>query len=360
MKPVFHQLTIKDVKNETSETVSIAFDVPSNLDSDYKFIPGQYLTLKTQINGEDIRRSYSISSAPSENELRVAVKAVEQGKFSTFATTNLKAGDTLDVMTPQGGFTIESNTTEQNNYVFFAAGSGITPILSMLRTALETEPNCAVYLYYGNKSTDATIFKSELDALANKYTNFHLRYILSREDTGDANRNGRIDTVKCAHFYAEDLEPLKIQGVYSCGPESMIDLIREFFVSKGLLHKVHFELFTVPATAALDAAAAAATDTDPSAQVNAEVTVIIDDEEYTFPLATKGKDILSAAQDADADVPFSCKGGVCCTCRAKVLEGKVKMTLNFALEEDEVEEGFVLTCQSHPITEKVVISFDEY
>lgn len=359
MKPIFHQLTIKDIKKETADTVSIAFDVPANLAADYKFVPGQYLTLRADVNGEDIRRSYSISSALSEGELRVAVKEVENGKFSTYANNSLSAGDQMNVMTPQGGFIVESDSSAQNNYVFYAAGSGITPVLSMVRTLLETEPNCNVFLYYGNKSAAATIFKNELDALASKYSNFKLNYILSREDSGDANRNGRIDAAKCAHFYALEQEAIKLQGVYACGPESMIETVKEFYALKGLLHKVHFELFTTPTTASLDASAAAA-DTDESAQVNAEVTVIIDDEEYSFPLATKGKDILSAAQDADADVPFSCKGGVCCTCRAKVLEGKVKMTLNFALEEDEVEEGFVLTCQSHPLTEKVVISFDEY
>ncbi|MEO9531753.1 MAG: FAD-binding oxidoreductase [Crocinitomicaceae bacterium] len=359
MKPTFHQLTIKDIKKETADTVSIAFDVPASLAADYKFVPGQYLTLRADINGEDIRRSYSISSALSEGELRVAVKEVENGKFSTYANKSLSAGDVMDVMTPQGGFIVESDSAAQNNYVFYAAGSGITPVLSMVRTLLETESDCNVFLYYGNKSAEATIFKNELDALANNYTNFKLNYILSREDSGDANRNGRIDAAKCAYFYTAELEALKLQGVYACGPESMIETVKDFYTTKGLLHKVHFELFTTPVVSSLEGATTEA-EANESAQVNAEVTVIIDDEEYSFPLATSGKDILSAAQDADADVPFSCKGGVCCTCRAKVMEGKVKMTLNFALEEDEVADGFVLTCQSHPITEKVVISFDEY
>jgi ring-1,2-phenylacetyl-CoA epoxidase subunit PaaE len=359
MKPTFHQLTIKNIKKETTDTVSIAFDVPANLSADYKFVPGQYLTLKADIDGEDVRRSYSISSALSEGELRVAVKEVEKGKFSTYANNQIKAGELMDVMTPQGGFTVDSDSAEQNNYVFYAAGSGITPVLSMLRTLLETEPNCGVYLYYGNKSAAATIFKTELDALAAKHSNFKLTYILSREETGDLNRNGRIDAAKCSYFYSTELEPLKLQGIYSCGPESMIGTVKDLYTSKGLLHKVHFELFTTPVTTSLEGASTVS-EANELAEVNAEVTVIIDDEKYTFPLATSGKDVLSAAQDADADVPFSCKGGVCCTCRGKVLEGKVKMTLNFALEDDEVADGFVLTCQSHPLTEKVVISFDEY
>lgn len=357
MKPTFHTLKINDVKKETTDTVSIAFTIPSELAQDYKFIPGQYLTLKAMIKGEDVRRSYSISSALSENELRVAVKEVENGLFSTFATKELSAGDELEVMTPQGGFKVEPNSANANNYVFYAAGSGITPVLSMIGSILETEPNSKVFLYYGNRTAADTIFKSKLDALASEHSNFSLNYILSREDSGNADSNGRIDQTKCGHFFTAHLADLKVEAIYACGPEEMIECVKEFYTTKGLLHKVHFELFTTPATAAETTGSPEVSD---DTVVDAKMTVIIDDEEYNFDLNTNGKDVLSAAQDIDADVPFSCKGGVCCTCRAKVLEGKVKMTLNFALEEDEVEEGFILTCQSHPLTEKVVISFDEY
>lgn len=357
MKPAFHTLTIQDIKKETADTVSIAFNIPEALAADFKFVPGQYLTLKAIINGEDIRRSYSISSALSENELRVAVKQVENGVFSTYANNSLSVGQEMEVMTPQGGFVVEPSAVNENNYVFYAAGSGITPVLSMVRSILENESNSNVYLYYGNRSASETIFKSELDALAGQYSNFKLTYILSREDSGDANRNGRIDEAKCGHFYNQELVDLKLFGIYACGPEEMINCVKEFYTSKGLLHKVHFELFTTPVETPLAESASAASTGE---AVDSQVTVIIDDEEYEFELNTEGKDILSAAQDADADVPFSCKGGVCCTCRAKVMEGEVKMTVNFALEEDEVAEGFVLTCQSHPITEKVVISFDEF
>jgi ring-1,2-phenylacetyl-CoA epoxidase subunit PaaE len=195
-----------------------------------------------------------------------------------------------------------------------------------------------------------------LDELDSKYSNLNLRYVLSREDSGDSNRNGRIDAEKCTHFWSQEIEPLKIFGIYACGPEQMIDCVKEFYTSKGLLHKVHFELFTTPVTSAADATVEVAA----GQSVDSQVTVIIDDEEFEFQLNTDGKDILSAAQDADADVPFSCKGGVCCTCRAKVLEGSAKMSVNYALEPEEVEEGFILTCQAHPTSEKVVVSFDEY
>jgi len=356
MKPTFHNLTIKKINKETADTVSITFDAPAELKEQYTYKAGQYLTLKALINGEDIRRSYSISSSVAQNELRVAVKQVENGKFSTFANQDLKEGDQLDVMTPEGGFTVNPVAGENKNYVFFAAGSGITPVLSMVRTILETDSSSSVYLYYGNKTAAETIYKNELDALNNAHDNFKLTYVLSREESGNPKTNGRIDTAKCADFFADDLSELKLEGVYACGPSEMIDCVKEFYTSKGLLHKVHFELFTTPQAAPDNISEVI----DEGAIVNSEVTVIIDDEEYTFPLATDGKDVLSAAQDVDADVPFSCKGGVCCTCRAKVLEGSVKMTLNFALEEDEVEDGFVLTCQAHPTSEKVVISFDEY
>lgn len=355
MKPTFHTLKISDIKRETADTVSIAFDVPAELAESFKFVPGQYLTLKTNINGEEVRRSYSICSALSENELRVAVKQVDNGVFSSHANQNLSVGQELDVMTPQGGFTVEPASANANTYVFYAAGSGITPVLSMVRSILENESNSQIFLYYGNRTVAETIFKSQLDELAGKYSNLKLKYILSREETGNPNTTGRIDEAKCAHFFNEELEPLKIFGVYACGPEGVIDCVKEFYTSKGLLHKVHFELFTTPVNPDADH-----TDVVAGENVTSQVTVIIDDEEYSFELNTDGKDVLSAAQDADADVPFSCKGGVCCTCRAKVMEGKVKMDLNFALEEDEVEEGFVLTCQSHPLTEKVVISYDEY
>jgi ring-1,2-phenylacetyl-CoA epoxidase subunit PaaE len=357
MRATFNILTITDIKKETNDTVSITFDVPDELKADYKFVPGQYLTLKANIDGEDVRRSYSISSALSQSDLRVAVKQVENGKFSTFANSKLSDGVMMDVMTPQGGFKVAPDSGNANNYVFYAAGSGITPILSMIQSILEVEANSSVYLYYGNKTADTTIYKSELDALAALYPNFKLKYVLSREDSGDSMLNGRIDEAKCAHFFDAELADLKLEGIYACGPEAMVECVKDYYTSKGLLHKVHFELFTTPVASTSDGTVE---EIDENAIVNSNVTVIMDDEEYSFDLSTDGKSVLQAAQDADADVPFSCKGGVCCTCRAKVMEGKVKMALNFALEEDEVAEGFVLTCQAHPLTEKVVISFDEY
>jgi ring-1,2-phenylacetyl-CoA epoxidase subunit PaaE len=261
-------------------------------------------------------------------------------------------------MTPQGGFAVEPNADNSNNEVFYAAGSGITPVLSMVKSILETERNSSVFLYYGNKTEDNTIFKSNLDELESAYPNFTLKYILSREDTGSEITNGRIDEPTLSHFYDEHKADIKLEGIYACGPQGMIECIKEFYTSKGILHKVHFELFTTPVTTPETTGSPVGANDD--AIVDSNVTVIIDDEEYSFELNTKGKDILSAAQDEDADVPFSCKGGVCCTCKAKVMEGSAKMDLNFSLEDDEVAEGFILTCQSHPTSEKLVVSFDEF
>lgn len=354
MSTSFYGLNITNIKKETADTVSITLDVPGTLSGEFQYTAGQYLTFKSTINGEEIRRSYSICSAPYENRLTVAVKAIENGTFSQYANTTLKHGDELEVMAPMGNFKIETASSNQKNYVFYAAGSGITPVISMIKAVLHDEPNSKVFLYYGNKSADQTIFKSELDALAAQYNAFQLTYIFSQEATADPIYGGRIDAAKCAEFVNRDQAINQIDGVYACGPEDMIMTIKEFYINKGLdSKKIHFELFT--ASVPTENVSVESGET-----IQSQVTVIIDDEEYEFELSSNGTNILQAAQDEDADVPFSCKGGVCCTCRAKVIEGTVRMDLNFALEEDEVEEGFILTCQSHPTSEKVVVSFDEY
>jgi ring-1,2-phenylacetyl-CoA epoxidase subunit PaaE len=353
MSATFYNLIVQNITRLTADTVSITFDVPANLKEKFNFIPGQYLTLKTTINGEEVRRSYSICTSPSEGKLSVAVKAIENGLFSGYANTTLKEGDQLDVMAPMGGFKVETAVGNAKNYVFYAAGSGITPILSMVKAIVEHEANSTVYLYYGNRSAENTIFKKELDALANAHPNFNLTYLFSREESGDSVTNGRIDAPFCNTLFDRELANVTIDGVYACGPEEMIMCVKDFYLGKGLdSKKIHFELFTT--TIPTENVAV-----ESGAPIDSKVTVIIDDEEFDFDLKSNGKNILQAAQDEDADVPFSCKGGVCCTCRAKVLEGTVRMDLNFSLEEDEVADGYILTCQAHPTSEKVVVSFDE-
>ena len=352
MSTQFHKLKIKNVTKETNDSISISFDIPAELEDKFSFEAGQYLTLKTDINGEDVRRAYSISSAPYEKEWKVAIKQVEGGKFSAYAQT-LSVGSELEVMAPTGNFTVKSD--EPKNYVLFAAGSGITPIISITKHILSSNSANRVILFYGNKSAKSTIYKDELDHLHGKYANFEIHYVYTRESGANDTLSGRIESAKIASLYKNYLNHLSIQDVYACGPEEMIFAVKDFFIEKGVNEKnVHFELFTVSKPKEADEVI------DESEEIMSHVTVIVDDEEFEFDLSSKGKFIMQAAQDADADVPFSCKGGVCCTCKAKVMEGKVKMDLNYALDEDEVNEGFVLTCQSRPLTKKVVLSFDEY
>jgi len=354
MSTKFHSLKVQDIRKETADTVSIAFSLPVGLLPEFKFKPGQYLTLRTNIGGQDVRRSYSICASPSEKELRVAVKAIENGLFSNFATKNLKVGDMLDVMPPMGSFMINPEPFNQKNYVFFAAGSGITPVISMIKSILILEKKSTVYLFYSNKQESDVIFKNDLSQLAAANQNFKLTFIYTRQNGENELATGRVDKAKCEAIFSGPLSGISIDGIYSCGPQEMIMTVKDYFLSKGIpAAKIHFELFS--ATAAEPVA-----ETKPAENVEASVTVIMDDESFEFKLNTAGKSVLQAAQDAGADVPFSCKGGVCCTCKAKVMKGTAKMDLNYALEPDEVEEGFILTCQAHPTSENVVISFDEY
>ena len=355
MSTKFHTLTIDSVVKETTDTVSISFQIPNHLQNDFKFKAGQYLTLRATINNEDVRRSYSISSAPHENSITVAVKKVENGKFSSFAQ-NLTSGDTLEVLAPEGNFVLKSDNAQ--NFVFFAAGSGITPIISIIKDALNSNTNRNIHLFYGNKTAGETIYKAELDALVSENNNLKVYYLLTRENSTNELLNGRIDAAKIERLTDVYLSDINIDEIYSCGPESIIQSVNEFYQAKGIdKSKIHFELFTAPT---IEASSSDTNESEEIPDITSSVTVIIDDEEYEFDLKSKGKNILQAAQNADADVPFSCKGGVCCTCKAKVMEGKAVMDLNYSLEPEEIEEGFILTCQAHPVTEKIVVSYDEY
>ena len=358
MNPTFHTLTVSDVRRETEDCVSVAFELPENLKTNYHFSPGQYLTLKQSINGEEIRRSYSICSGLNDGELRVAIKAVPEGRFSTYANTVLKAGDQLDVMTPMGNFTTEINPDTKKSFVFFAAGSGITPILSLTKTVLETAPNSAVTLFYGNKGLDAVIFRDIIEGLKNKYmNNFRVIHVFSRESIGNKLQKGRIDAEKVRNLHHAFLQNDDIDEVFVCGPEPMIHAVSDTFELLGVPKSaIHFELFTAP-SAKLNLADNQKA--EQQEQVNANVTIIIDGEETQLALDSHGDNILEAGQKAGADLPYACKGGVCCTCKAKILEGTAAMDVNYALEKDEVEAGYILTCQAHPTSDYLVVSFDD-
>lgn len=357
--PKFHKLTVSDVRRETADCVSVAFDLPDDLEGNYKFKPGQYLTLRTDIGGEDVRRSYSICSCPFDGELRVAIKRVEGGVFSTYANHDLKVGDVLDVMTPIGNFTTDFDEKNTKQYVAIAAGSGITPVMSLIKSAMIAEPNSKFTLIYGNRNSASVIFKDEIEDLKDAHMNrLEVHHVLSREDQGSDLLKGRIDAEKVKGFAERFFDVSKTDAYFLCGPEEIIHASEDALASLGVSKdKIHFELFTSSTDAAPKK-----TESESSTSSNdvlSSVTVILDGDETHMDISTKGKTILDSALDAGADVPFACKGAVCCTCRAKVLEGSAEMEMNYALTDEEVEEGYILTCQSHPTAEKVVVSFDE-
>ena len=354
----FHPLQVKKVEKETDDCVSIEFAVPAELKETFQFTQGQNLTIKKLFNGEELRRNYSICSSPFDNKLKVAVKKVEGGVFSTWANESLKAGDVLEVLPPTGKFYTPLHTAQKKKYVAFAAGSGITPILSIIKTTLLTEPQSSFTLVYGNRTKASIIFKEELEALKDKFIDrFRVYHILSREKTDVPINSGRIDTEKLSLLFDKVIDMDTVHEFFLCGPEEMIFCIRGYLAGKGVAaEKIHFELFTVPGQKHETSNVKRQTDVEagPVAKVNIKVDGIL----FDFDLAYGSESILDAALRHGADLPYACKGGVCTTCKAKLLEGKVSMDVNWGLEPDEVEKGFILTCQSHPQTESVFVDFD--
>jgi len=353
----FEQLPVREVRRETNDCVSIAFEVPENLKASFQFIQGQYITLKTKIGGEEVRRSYSICSSPLDDELRVAVKKVPNGIFSTYANELLKAGDQLDVMPPMGKFFTPLVPTQKKNYVGFAAGSGITPLLSIIKTTLQTERESTFTLVYGNRNRHSIIFRETLEALKNKYMDrFRLIHILSRETTDTPLNSGRIDADKCLVLCDKTIDLEQTDEFFLCGPEEMIFAVKNVLEQQKVpAQKIHFELFT---TAGQQNKKIKPQEEETDKGPKSKITVKLDGISFDFELSQKGDAILDAALKHGADLPYACKGGVCCTCRAKLVEGEVDMEVNYGLEPDEIEQGFILTCQSHPKSEKVVVDFD--
>ncbi|MFQ5446865.1 MAG: 1,2-phenylacetyl-CoA epoxidase subunit PaaE [Saprospiraceae bacterium] len=356
--PKFHPLKIRDIRRETGDCVSIGFEVPAELKNEYAFSPGQHLTLRTRLNGEEIRRSYSICTSPADDDLRVAVKKVEGGRFSTFANEKLQQGQVLDVMSPMGTFTPKLSPEQAKYYVAFAAGSGITPVISIMKSVMETEPQSCFTLFYTNQRTDSIIFLERLDALKSKYMErLAVHYILTKEDPGTELLHGRIDRQKCQRLCSALLDVEDVDEFFLCGPEEMIRNIKATLTDLGVDgEKVHFELFTASAT---KKGSKKVKWIPPAQPVLSKITITLDGKTFAFDYNSSGQVILDAAQKAGADLPYACKGGVCCTCKAKVLEGDVEMEVNYGLVPEQVAVGYVLTCQAHPRTEKVVLSFDE-
>jgi ring-1,2-phenylacetyl-CoA epoxidase subunit PaaE len=344
----FHKVSIQEVIKETAEAVSLVFKIPGNLKAKFAFYAGQYLTLKKTINGKEVRRAYSICSSPSDSFLKVAIKAVENGTFSTYATSKLKSGNFIEISEPEGAFILDPKPNK--NYIAFAAGSGITPIISMIKDVLENQESSSFTLIYGNKTFADTIFKNELDALKEINSNrFNLHYICSREQQENT-LFGRIDKAHTNFYINNNYKNTDFDAAYLCGPEEMIKEISATLIERGFIKEnIHFELFTV----SLDEEAVLEIK-----EGTTEITVLLDDEETTFTMQ-QTDDILAASLRNDLDAPYSCQGGVCSSCMCKVTEGNAIMVKNSILTDSEIEEGFVLACQAHPTTAKITIDFDD-
>lgn len=354
----FHPLVIKDVRQETDDCVSLAFDIPEELKHTFRFMQGQSLTMRTTLQGEEVRRTYSLCSSPLDNEWRVAIKKVDGGVFSSYANTQLRKGDVLEVMPPVGKFNTPLNPQQQKHYVAIAAGSGITPILSIINTTLRTEPGSSFTLFYANRTRSSIIFKEELEALKNKYMHrFVLHHILSREQPDAPIYYGRITPEKLEQLFTRLIDLKKADEFFVCGPEQLIFCVRDFLEQKGIdKHRIHFELFTIPGekSSVAQPSRRVQEDTGPKSRISVKLDGLL----FDFELGHQGQSILDAALAQGADLPYACKGGVCCTCRAKLVEGEVEMEVNYGLEEDEIQQGFILTCQSHPKTPTVIVDFD--
>ncbi len=353
----FHPLKIARVERETRDAVAVTFTVPEALREQFRYAQGQHLTLRAAIGGQDLRRSYSICSAVHDDQLRIAIKRSPGGVFSTWANERLKAGDTLEVMPPMGHFNVPLDEAAQRHYVAFAAGSGITPILSIVKTTLACEPNSQFTLFYGNRASASVMFREELAALKDvNMQRFNLVHVLSREAQDIELLHGRIDGAR-AGALLDHWAPLSdVDTVFLCGPDGMMHAIHEMLRARNYPEsKIKVERFasSIPKHEHRPAALPQGSATE------TEVTVILDGATRCFTLDRTTENILDAGLRQGIELPYSCKGGVCSTCRCRLVTGEVDMDVNFALEDYEVERGFILACQSYPATDKVTVDFDQ-
>lgn len=350
----FHALEIQDVRRETADCISVAFAVPDELKATFAYQSGQYVTLRAEVGDQELRRSYSLCSAPHQNEWRVAIKRVEDGMFSQWAHALLRAGETVDVLPPDGYFKYPPEGDEARNVLLLAAGSGITPILSILTTLLETQSTTNVTLVYGNRRVKDIIFKEQIEDLRDKYlTRFQLIHTLSGEIQEAPITNGRLDGAKLSQFFETLIDPKKLDHVYVCGPNEMILSCVAASEQEGIAaDRIYKEIFGIPS------AMPSRMPRDADNGDRAKVVVVADGIERELVVPYRGDSVLDVVLRTGIDVPYACKAGVCCTCRAQVLKGEVRMDANYTLEQHEVDRGFVLTCQSHPITPFVKLSYD--
>lgn len=357
----FHKVKVKSIVRETPDCVSVALDVPAELREAFRFTQGQYLTFRRELNGEELRRSYSICSSPLDNEWRVAIKQVPEGRFSSHAVQQLRVGEELEVMPPMGRFYTELHPEHQKLYVAFAAGSGITPVMSIVKTILLTEPQSQVYLVYGNRGRNSIIFKEQIEALKNRFVDrLSVYHILSREH-GEADLFfGRIDKQKAQQFLSKIIPPQEIDEAFLCGPEEMILGVKEALTEAGVApEKVHFEMFT--SGEAGEKRKAERQQQRPAGEddKHSRVTVQLEGSKYPLEMSYYGDTILDALLERGIDAPYSCKNGMCSTCRCRVTEGTVEMDVNYSLSDTEVAKGYVLSCQARPTSETVSVDFDQ-
>lgn len=352
----FYPLTVANVRHETRDAIAVTFNVPQDLKATFAYKQGQHLTLRAMIEGEDVRRSYSICSAVQDDVLRVAIKRTPGGMFSSWANEELKPGMQLEVMPPMGHFNVPLDAGNEKHYLAFASGSGITPILSIIKTTLLAEPKSRFTLVYGNRATSSVIFRDELTDLKDAYLDrLRLVYVMSREQQDIELFNGRITKDKCAQFLQHWIDIEDIDVAFICGPEEMMHGVSSALQEAGLpKERIRIELFaaSIPATERKPRKVEAGD------KHQTEVTIVMDGSAASFTMDKDKESVLDAGLRAGLEMRWSCKGGVCSTCRCKVLEGQVEMDVNYALEDYEVARGFVLSCQSFPLTDKVVLDFD--
>jgi ring-1,2-phenylacetyl-CoA epoxidase subunit PaaE len=348
----FHKLSVKDIKRETEKSVSISFNIPKNLKDTFSFKAGQYITFKAQIDGNEVRRDYSLCVAPKSGELKVAVKEVEDGTFSAYANNILKVGDTIEVAPPKGRFTFTPNDSKTKNIALFAAGSGVTPILSIIKCALEEEVYSKVILVYGNKTTKDTMFLNELLELQHQYKErFSIQFVFSQQDEDDS-IFGRIEKSTVNYVVKNKHKHIEVDAFYLCGPEAMIHNVKDVLTGHGIDdNRIHFELFKTAKPDEIE-------ETNISEIGKTKITVTVDDETTSFEMSQK-QTILEAALDEDLDAPYSCQGGICSSCLARITEGEATMRQNNILTESEVAEGLILTCQAHPTSGTIVVDYDD-
>jgi len=355
LTPRFHRLAVNDLRREAADAVSMTFAIPRELTDDYRFAPGQYLTLRTTMDGEEVRRSYSICSGPDDGELRIAVKKVDGGAFSSWAADELKSGDQLDVMTPTGRFGIAHAPDQARIHVGFAAGSGITPILSIAKGVLTREPGSRFFLFYGNRSAGSMLFREALEELKDRFLQrFSVFHVISGEEQDIPILHGRLDGDKVRVLLRSLVPAASVDHVFICGPAGMSEDIETTCREIGIAdERIHVERFV----SEFGGKPRAKKMVEASAPPKAMASLTIDGKRREVPVA-EDESILDAALRAGMDLPFACKGGMCSTCRAKLVEGEAQMEVNYSLEPWELKAGFILTCQARPVSDRVVVDYD--